>query len=252
MIAFSVVIPAHNEAESLPVLIAELAMVIALDDKMAEVIIVDDGSTDETCQVVRKLQQKFSFMRLIRLDDNYGQSAAMDVGFRYARGGIIVTLDADGQNPPAEIPRLLCLLDEYDMVCGWRRGRKDTWSKRLASRVANWVRRSVLNDGVRDTGCSLKAFRSEVVERIKLFHGMHRFLPALVRMEGYSVVEIPVAHRPRQKGITHYGILNRLLGPFLDLLGVLWLKRRTRPWRVQSLSIEEHRRNDPAKNRKAA
>jgi glycosyltransferase involved in cell wall biosynthesis len=231
-IAYSVVIPAHNEAENLPRLLFELETVLETLGKPYEVIVIDDGSTDGTSELLDAWQALDERLRSVRFDQNYGQSAAFDAGFRMARGDIIITLDADGQNPPAEIPRLLAALGDADLVCGWRRNRQDHWTKRLASKFANTLRRRVLRDGIHDTGCSLKAFRRQAVQRIKLFHGMHRFLPALVQMEGFSVTEVSVAHAPRVRGRSHYGIFNRLAGPLLDLLVVYWMSRRCRRWRA--------------------
>jgi len=239
-IVHSAVIPAHNEAHNLPALVAEVDAVLAGMGEPYEIVVVNDGSTDDTSEVLRRLAGSYPALRPVDLDGNYGQSAAFDAGFRCARGAILITLDADGQNPPAEIPRVVSALDRADMACGWRQGRRDSFVKRWASKLANTVRRLVLNDGIRDTGCSLKAFRREVVERMKLFHGMHRFLPALAQMEGFAVAEVPVAHHPRLRGKSHYGVWNRLWGPLVDMCVVYWMKRRCRRWRIveQEASLE--------------
>jgi len=236
LLAYSVVVPAHNEAENLPQLAADLRETMQSLGRSYEIIVIDDGSTDDTASVLRELQELDCRLRYVRLDGNYGQSAAFDAGFRMARGEVVITIDADGQNPPSEIPRLLEALGDYDMVCGWRRGRQDHWTKRLASKFANTLRRRVLDDGIHDTGCSLKAIRHHALQRLKLFHGMHRFLPALVQMEGFQVTEVRVAHQPRIRGKSHYGITNRMLGPLMDLLVVYWMKQRCRRWRILSLS----------------
>lgn len=230
----SVIIPAHNEADSLPQLLMELGQVLDQLSCQAEILVIDDGSTDETFSLLTHWATRDSRVRCFRLERNCGQSAAFDAGFRLARGDALVLIDADGQNPPAEIPRLLAALEFSDMVCGWRLGRKDHWTKYLASKFANTLRRWVLQDGIHDSGCSLKAMRREVVHRLKLFHGMHRFLPALVQMEGFRVREIRVAHRARQAGTSHYGIFNRTFGPLCDLLAVYWMKHRCRNWRIRS------------------
>ena len=230
----SVVIPAHNEAESLPPLNDEQQKVIASHSGSWELLVVDDGSDDPTPAVLSVLGAQCEQLRPVRLDGRYGQSAALEAGFRSARGDVIVMLDADGQNPPHEIPRLLEALRDCDMVCGRRIQRRDSWLKRISSRIANGVRRAVLRDGIHDTGCSLKAFRRELADRFKLYRGMHRFLPALARIEGARVREIDVDHRPRTRGISHYGLSNRLIGPLLDLFVVVWMQRRTLRWRIES------------------
>lgn len=228
----SIIIPAHNEAACLPDLLSELQIVLNRLPGESEILVVDDGSSDETPSLLEHWAVREPRLRWFRMNGNFGQSAAFDAGFRAARGAVLITLDADGQNPPSEIPRLLDALDGCDMVCGWRSGRQDHWTKHLASKFANTLRRWVLQDGIHDTGCSLKAFRRESVARIKLFHGLHRFLPALVQMEGFEVHEIRVSHRARHGGRSHYGILNRMLGPLIDLLAVRWMKRRSRKWRA--------------------
>ena len=228
----SIIIPAHNEAACLPDLLSELQSVLDLLPGESEILVIDDGSTDETPSILEHWSIREPRLRWFRMNGNFGQSAAFDAGFRAARGAVLVTLDADGQNPPAEIPRLLAALDGCDMVSGWRYGRQDHWTKHLASKFANTLRRWVLQDGIHDTGCSLKAFRREAVARIKLFHGLHRFLPALVQMEGFEVQEVRVAHRPRHGGRSHYGIFNRMLGPLVDLIAVRWMQRRSRKWRA--------------------
>jgi dolichol-phosphate mannosyltransferase len=228
----SVIIPAHNEADCLPDLLAELQVVLDTLDGASEILVIDDGSTDATVSILEHWSIREPRLRWISLNGNYGQSAAFDAGFRLAKGKLFVTLDADGQNPPTEIPRMLAALGDCDMVCGWRLGRKDHWTKYLASKFANTLRRWVLHDGIHDSGCSLKLFRREAVARIKLFHGLHRFLPALVQMEGHVIREVRVAHRPRCGGKSHYGILNRMLGPLLDMFAVLWMKRRSRQWKA--------------------
>jgi dolichol-phosphate mannosyltransferase len=233
-LTYSIIIPAHNEADCLPDLLAELQVVLDSLDGESEILVIDDGSTDATVSILQHWSVREPRLRWVSLNGNFGQSAAFDAGFRIADGAIFITLDADGQNPPTEIPGMLAALSGCDMVCGWRLGRKDHWTKYLASKFANTVRRGILHDGIHDSGCSLKVFRREAVGRIKLFHGLHRFLPALVRMEGFRVREVRVAHRPRCGGKSHYGILNRILGPLMDLLVVSWMKHRSRRWRINS------------------
>lgn len=237
-VRYSVVIPAHNEADNLAWLLSEVQETLEQLGETYELIVVDDGSQDETPLVLSALQEKIPELVAIRLDRNYGQSAAFDAGFQVSHGEILITLDADGQNPPQEIPRLLRALRGHDMACGWRAHRQDHWSKRYASKVANTFRRWVLSDGIHDSGCSLKAFRREVVARLPLFQGMHRFLPALVQMQGFRVAEVRVSHRPRTAGDSHYGVLNRFWGPLCDLWMVRWMQLRSQTWRLLDVPQE--------------
>lgn len=241
---YSVIIPAHNEAESLPNLLSSVQAVMDDLDAPYEIIVVDDGSSDETPLILSFLQELIPQLVSLRFDRNHGQSAAFDAGFRTSRGEILITLDADGQNPPQEIPALLQSLGRHDMVCGWRSNRQDHWSRRYASKFANTVRRWVLRDGIHDSGCSLKAFRKRTVARLPLFHGMHRFFPALVQIQGFSVTEVRVKHHSRTAGTSHYGVINRFWGPLCDLFMVRWMQLRNRPWRILSVPRElpeEHR-----------
>lgn len=215
------VIPLFNEEENVPILQEELRR--ALGGRNYEVILVDDGSTDAT---LRRIQAD-PHTRVLVFPENSGQSAAMMAGMRAARGVVIVLLDGDLQNDPADIPQLLeCMEPGVDLVCGYRARRKDTTLKRLTSRIANFVRSRFVGDGVRDTGCTLKALRSECVEALVPFHGVHRFIPALIKSAGFGVVEIAVNHRPRQFGSSKYGLGNRALRATVDMLGVKWIQSR--------------------------
>lgn len=217
----SVVIPVYNERENIPQLQREIEA--ALAGRAFEIIFVDDGSTDGTAEAITPAPH----VRLLRFEHNSGQSAAMLAGIHAARAPAIVTLDGDLQNDPADIPRLLAELDRgADLVCGWRRQRRDTWLRRVSSRVANAVRSRFVGDGVQDTGCSLKAMRAECRRALVPFHGVHRFIPALVKHAGFRVKEIPVHHRPRRHGQSKYGLSNRALRATLDMLGVRWLQSR--------------------------
>lgn len=229
---FSVVIPAYNESLSLPPLLEELAEVMNRQGAAYEVVVVDDGSTDETLAVLDKCRDALPELRVLQLDGNYGQSAALEAGFRAARGEVLVTLDADGQNPPAEIPKLLERIGPFDFVCGWRRNRQDRLRKRVASRLAYCVRWLLLHDKFHDSGCSLKAMRRQCVSNLTLFNGLHRFLPALIALRGYRVTQVEVDHRPRKAGQSRYGILNRIVSPLADLWAVRWMQRRYRPYRT--------------------
>lgn len=224
----SLVIPVYNEAESLPALAAEIGSALEGLARPYEVLFVDDGSTDGSGRVLARLAAADRRIRVVRLARNQGQSPALAAGFRRARGEVVVTLDADLQNDPADIPRLLAELeaDGADLVSGVRTPRHDSWLRRVSSRIANRVRDRVIHDGVTDVGCSLKAYRAELLRGLPEFNGMHRFLPALVQMQGGRVREIPVSHRPRRYGEAKYGIGNRLWRGLADLAGVRWLQRR--------------------------
>jgi dolichol-phosphate mannosyltransferase len=224
----SIVIPAHNEAENLALLGEELnEMMLGLHDTDFEVVLVDDGSLDASVDQMRRLASKDSRYRLLRHRRRAGQSAALISGFGAARGDVVVTLDADLQNPPGEIPKLLLALDGFDLVSGHRVDRSDSWMVRAAGKTANRVRGWVLRDGVRDVGCSLKAYRREVLVNLPEFDGLHRFLPAVLRARGARIVEVSVKHRPRAHGQSHYTILGRLWRGVFDLAGVVWLIKRS-------------------------
>lgn len=231
----SVVIPVYNEEENLPVLAAEVHGAMRSLGRPYEVLFVDDGSTDASPQVLGQLAREDPAVRVIRQRRNSGQSAALEAGFRFARGGIVVTLDADLQNDPADIPRLLAPMAAYDVVSGVRTHRQDTWVRKVSSRIANGVRNRVTHDNVTDVGCTLRACRAEYLRRIPMFTGMHRFLPTLLKMEGARATEIPVNHRPRLHGQPKYGIGNRLWRALADLLAVRWMQKR---WIDRRLSEE--------------
>ena len=222
----SLVIPVYNEEENLPVLAAEIRAAMEPTGRAYEVIYVDDGSTDASPQVLAGLAREDPRIRIVRQRRNSGQSAAFDAGFRHARGGIVVTLDADLQNDPADIPRLLERMDGFDVVNGVRARRRDNWVRRISSKIANGVRNRVTRESVTDVGCTLRAVRAEYLRNLPLFNGMHRFLPTLLRMEGARVTEVPVNHRPRLHGQPKYGIHNRLWRGLVDLYGVRWLQTR--------------------------
>jgi glycosyltransferase involved in cell wall biosynthesis len=232
----SLVIPVFNEEESLPILAAEIEHVMRGVGRPYEALFVDDGSTDGSTGALARLAREDPRVRVIRLGRNSGQSAAMAAGFRHARSEVLVTLDADLQNDPADIPRLLEKLADYDVVCGVRTHRQDDWVRRASSRVANRVRNRVTHESIADVGCTLRAFRAEYARRIPVFNGMHRFLPTLLRMEGARVTEVPVNHRPRLYGQAKYGIGNRLWRGLADLFAVRWMQKR---WIDRRLSEEK-------------
>jgi glycosyltransferase involved in cell wall biosynthesis len=229
----SLVIPVYNERDNLATLATEIAASLRGSGWRYEVLMVDDGSTDGSAEVLRDLGAAHPEIRVVRLLRNAGQTAAIDAGFHRARGRVVVTLDADLQNDPADIPRLVRELDGWDAVVGVRQVRRDSLVRRVSSRVANYVRNRLSDETITDTGCSLKAYRRDAVGTLKLYRGMHRFLPTLLKMEGYRVREVPVGHRPRTRGQSKYGITNRLLPSFVDLLAVRWMKKRALRYEVK-------------------
>lgn len=225
--ALSIVVPVCNEEASLDLLYGELILALDRIELSSEIIFVDDGSRDSSLCVLKALEVKDARVRIIRLDANHGQSTALDAGFRAARGQYTATLDADLQNDPADIGKLLPYLETADVVNGVRATRRDTLSKRLSSRVANRVRNWATGANVSDIGCSLRVMRTHYLRKIKLYRGMHRFLPTLLAMEGARLVEVDVSHRPRQYGESKYGIGNRLFVGLADLAAVCWMQRRS-------------------------
>lgn len=230
MVEVSIVIPAKNEAENIPALLDGIAAAFA-DGPEHEVIVVDDGSTDAMPELVRARMAEQQNLRLVRHDVSGGQSAAVHSGVLAARGEFVCTLDGDGQNPPEELPKLIAplLADRagvIGIVAGQRVGRQDTWSKKLASRLANAIRARALKDGTRDTGCGLKAFRRDAFLRLPFFNHMHRYLPALFARDGWQVAHVDVSHRPRGAGRSNYNNLQRGFVGVIDLVGVMWLLRR--------------------------
>lgn len=222
----SLVVPAYNEAESLIPLASAITESLAACGVSYELLFVDDGSRDHTVQVLRELAAKQLEVRTIRFRHNAGQSAALDAGFKQARGRVVVTLDADLQNDPRDIPRVLEMLKDYDVVCGIRQGRQDSWLRRKSSTFANDLRRRVLHDDIVDVGCSLRAYRRHCLASIKLYNGMHRFLPVLLQIEGFHIGQVPVRHHPRQHGRSKYNTRNRAWRALLDLLAVRWMQSR--------------------------
>jgi dolichol-phosphate mannosyltransferase len=231
-IAVSIVVPVRNEAENIAPVIAEIAA--ALDGRWNyEIVYVDDGSTDATPERLASAMKSRPNLRQVRHAASTGQSAAVRSGVRVSRGAIVATLDGDGQNNPAFLPALISAIEQggerTGLAAGQRVGRKDTGFKKIQSRIANTVRNAILHDGTRDTGCGLKAFRREVFLALPYFDGLHRFLPALVRREGYDIVYVDVIDRPRHSGVSNYGFFDRVWIGIMDLAGVWWLIRRKKP-----------------------
>jgi len=231
-VAVSIVVPVRNEAENIAPVIEEIAK--ALDGRWAyEIIYINDGSTDATSDRLAALMKQRANLRQLRHAASGGQSAAVRSGVRAARGAIVATLDGDGQNNPAFLPELIAALEKggerVGLAAGQRVGRKDTGFKKFQSRAANAIRNSILHDGTRDTGCGLKAFRRDVFLMMPYFDGLHRFLPALMRREGFDIVYVDVIDRPRHSGVSNYGFFDRLWIGILDLFGVWWLIRRKKP-----------------------
>ncbi len=224
------VIPIKDERDNLQPLTNQLTKALGSLEPSREapfeIVYVDDGSTDGSSALLDEIRQHVPAVRVIHFDRNYGQTEAFAAGFRHARGELIATLDGDLQYDPADLALLLPMIKDYDLVCGRRRQRLDTLMRRLSSRLAYLARNVFLRDGIHDSGCSLKIFRRPVIERMPLFHNMHRFFPALARMHGFSVTEVPVQHFPRAHGFSKYGIGNRLWAGLSDLLAVRWMQAR--------------------------
>jgi len=225
-IQFSVVVPLKNEAENVVELVQELEPVMQGLQMPWELICVDDGSTDATLDLLKQLKSEKPYLRIIAFNKNYGQSSAFDAGFRAARGSYIITMDGDRQNDPNDIPKLIACSENADLVCGQRIKRRDPWNKRIISYFANRVRSRFVGDGIPDTGCSLKLYRRSCFDQIKMYNGMHRFLPALFLIEGYKILSVPVNHRERTKGKTKYNLFNRSFNTITDMWAVGWMRKR--------------------------
>ena len=222
----SFVIPVYNEEDNIERLFDELSRVAMELPQPYEMVLVDDCSTDRSLEIIRGFATRHPQVRYLSFAVNCGQSAALYAGFQHATGDIIITMDADLQNDPADIPKLLGYLGEYDMVNGWRADRQDTLSKKIGSRIGNYVRNKLTWEAIHDTGCSLKVMRASMLKRIRMFRGLHRFLPTLMRLEGARVIEVPVHHRPRVYGESKYNNLRRGIEGFYDVIAVRWMIKR--------------------------
>jgi dolichol-phosphate mannosyltransferase len=231
----SIVVPVYNEADNILPLAQETAAALVNSPLAFELVFVDDCSTDDTWQKIQQARQKDQRVRGVRHSRNSGQSAALWTGICQTAAPVIATLDGDMQNDPADLPKLLNELANYDFVCGWRKNRQDTWVRRISSRIARGARRWVLKADFADTGCALRVFKRTVIEGVLPFNGMHRFLPILAANNGAKALEIPVNHRPRFAGVSKYGVWNRLGRGVFDLIGVSWYQKR----RLRKVPITE-------------
>lgn len=228
----SIVLPVHNEAGNLEELLNRLQEVLRGLGNPYEIIFVDDGSTDGSFEVLRKLHASHPYLKVIRFKKNCGETAALDAGFKRAQGQVVVAMDSDLQSDPKDIPALLEKLKDHDVAWGIRAERKDTLARRMVSWGGNILRSKLMGDSPTDAGSPLRAMRKEVVEKIRLFKGLHRFYPTLCRIEGFRVAEVPIAHYPRKSGQSKYNIRNRLFKFIIDLLAVKWMQSRRLDYEV--------------------
>ena len=224
----SIIVPVYDEEDSLSPLWTEMRAVLDRLGLAFEVIFVDDGSRDRSAEIIRGFREADARVRLVRLKENGGETAATDAGFKAARGRRVVVMDADLQNDPRDIPTLLSHLDHWDAATGWRvqRAQGDGLVRRVSSSIANGLRNWVSDESIHDSGCTFRAFRRECLRGLVLYRGFHRFIPTLLKMRGYRVIEVPVSHRPRRFGRSKYGVLNRAVVAAADLLAIRWMKAR--------------------------
>ena len=225
-IDISVVVPVYNEEANLPILIPKLTEVLEPLGRPYEMIFVDDGSTDRSRELLKEKASQHPQIHVLGFRKNCGETAAGAAGLKEARGEVVITIDADLQNDPRDIPTMLEYLKEYDMVTGWRQKRDDPWVKQITSKIANKIRNWLSGETIQDSGCTFRAYKRECLQNLKLYKGMHRFMPTLVKMEGFRVIEIPIAHHPREFGVSKYTTWNRMWRAFVDLLAVKWMKNR--------------------------
>jgi len=238
MIEYSFVIPVYNEQENLAALHNEVGKVIDQINRSCEVIWVDDGSSDRSLEIIKDMVKQHQRHRFISFEKNCGQSAALAAGFSAANGKYVITMDSDLQNNPMDIIKMLPHLETYDMVTGWRKDRHDTRWKKFSSRFANGIRNRLSRETIKDTGCSLKIMKTDYLKKIKMYKGLHRFLPTLMKMEGARVIEVPVSHRPRTKGVSKYGTWDRAFSGLRDLLAVRWMQDRNISYKIKETSDE--------------
>jgi glycosyltransferase involved in cell wall biosynthesis len=229
----TVILPVFNEVENLALLWPELTGILEAHWQRFEVIFVDDASTDGSTEWLRGLARRDARVRYVRFKVRSGLTAALDAGYHRARGRIVVTMDSDLQSDPADIPRLVAALQDADAATGWRVHRHDTWLKRLSSRVANSIRNRITRESVRDSACTLRAMRRQCTTALPPYNGLHRFVPTLLRIAGYRVVEVPVTHRARRFGESKFGVRNRAWRAFRDLLFVRWMQHHVLRYAVE-------------------
>jgi dolichol-phosphate mannosyltransferase len=234
---YSFVIPVNNEEDNLVPLIGEIDTIIRQLQGSSEVIFIDDGSTDNSLNCLINLKKKYPYIKVIIFDKNYGQSSGFDAGIQVATGELIITMDADLQNDPADTLKLLRYFPDYEVVIGTRVKRNDSIIKIISSCIGNSFRNFITKDSLRDVGCSLKIFKGDLIKKVHLYNGMHRFIPTLCRMYGARVKEVPVSHRPRSRGKSHYGIGNRALNGLMDTLAVRWILERKLHYKI--IKIEQ-------------
>lgn len=235
----SFVVPVYNEEENIPHLVGEIAAVAGTLGHPYEILLVDDGSLDGTLPAIKAIAAENPALKYISFSENRGQSAALYAGFQSASGDVIVTLDGDLQNDPSDIPAMLSLYGEYDMINGWRHDRRDTRWKKIGSWIGNTFRNRMTGETIRDTGCSLKVMRASMLKRIRMYRGLHRFLPTLMRLEGARVIEVKVNHRPRVRGTSKYSNLRRGVEGFYDVLSVRWMIRRNLTLPVRESNVQD-------------
>ncbi|MGA1846576.1 glycosyltransferase family 2 protein [Deferribacter abyssi] len=233
----SYVIPVYNEEENIKRLYEEITEVANSLNYDYEILFVDDASTDNSLLIIKKLADLDNRVKYISFEKNCGQSAALFAGFQNAKGDVIITMDADLQNDPKDIPRMLEYYGEYDVVNGWRYNRQDTLAKRIGSKIGNFVRNWLTKETIKDTGCALKILRADMVKKIKMYRGLHRFIPTLMRLEGAKVIEVKVNHRPRAFGQSKYTNLKRAKEGLYDLVAVRWMIKRHLKIRVKEKNV---------------
>jgi len=250
----SVCVPVYNEEENLPLLHQAIVKVFDAHQIHGEIVLVDDGSKDGSWAAIEKLVAKDPRVRGLKFKSNCGETAASDAGLRAARGVYVMTMDADLQNDPLDIPKFLEALGHgHDCVCGTRvanRGKGDSFIKVASSRIANWVRNKLSDENISDAGCTYRAFRRECMDKLKLYRGLHRFIPTLLKMEGFTVSEIPVTNNPRLHGESKYGVWNRLFKSFRDLLAIRWMKSRLLGYQI-AIDLDRSAELTEAKSEKA-